>query len=571
MHLLEALPRIQTWLLNYLLNCLWQAPLLFAAAWLATRPLRRRSPAAEHRIWVATLFLQLTLPAITLSPRQLLNALEQLIPWHTAHTTTTALITITTGPAQAHTGLELPAAIVALILAAYALTLLYFAARLLHGLRNTAALSRNTQPIALTPEAAATWSRCAQHFHVPNAQLAESTAAPYPLTIGLRSPRILLPKNLAATISPDDLAAALAHEFAHIHRRDFAKNLAYAALSIPIAFHPILWLTRTRIEETREILCDTLAAQALTGAEPYARSLLRLAALFIDTPHRNLHAIGIFDTTIFERRLMNLTQKPTHLRTLQRIALTIAVLTLGIATCASALALRLNVTASATSAPAQTPEHSKALPVQARVINGQRITFVEPVYPASAKKAKLNGTVVLAAVIGKDGTIKSLHVFSSTSPIFDSAALKAVRRWTYKPYLLNGKPVEVDTHITVNFALNPEPKPEPSPDPSSAHATASSDSPMHIGGEVTRPVVLNQVEPEYSKQAKAAKFSGDVEVYLVVDKEGHPANVRVVKGVGMGLDEKAVEAVRQYRFKPATLDGRPVPVDLYIDVNFKIL
>ena len=94
---------------------------------------------------------------------------------------------------------------------------------------------------------------------------------------------------------------------------------------------------------------------------------------------------------------------------------------------------------------------------------------------------------------------------------------------------------------------------------------------MHIGGGVSRPVVLYQVEPEFSEEARKAKFSGNVEVYIWVDTDGRPSHIRVVRGVGMGLDEKAVEAVRQYRFKPAMKDGKPVQVDLYIDVNFQIL
>ncbi len=94
---------------------------------------------------------------------------------------------------------------------------------------------------------------------------------------------------------------------------------------------------------------------------------------------------------------------------------------------------------------------------------------------------------------------------------------------------------------------------------------------MHIGGGVSKPVVLYQVEPEFSEEARKAKFSGNVEVYLWVDTDGKPSHIRVVRGVGMGLDEKAVEAVRQYRFKPAMKDGKPVQVDLYVDVNFQIL
>jgi TonB family protein len=99
---------------------------------------------------------------------------------------------------------------------------------------------------------------------------------------------------------------------------------------------------------------------------------------------------------------------------------------------------------------------------------------------------------------------------------------------------------------------------------------ADPSKPMHIGGNIKKPIVIYTVNPEYSQQARKAKFSGDVEVYLWVDKNGHPSHVRVEKGAGMGLDEKAVEAVRQYKFKPATLDGKPVTVDLYIDVNFQI-
>jgi len=87
---------------------------------------------------------------------------------------------------------------------------------------------------------------------------------------------------------------------------------------------------------------------------------------------------------------------------------------------------------------------------------------------------------------------------------------------------------------------------------------------------IRNPVLIYQVEPEFSDDARVHKFSGNVQVYLWVDELGHPSHVQVVRGVGMGLDEKAVEAVRQYKFKPAMKDGKPVKVDMYIDVNFQI-
>jgi len=93
---------------------------------------------------------------------------------------------------------------------------------------------------------------------------------------------------------------------------------------------------------------------------------------------------------------------------------------------------------------------------------------------------------------------------------------------------------------------------------------------MHVGGSVKAPLLTFSVDPEFSEEARKAKFSGNVQVYLYVDEQGNPSHVRVVRGVGMGLDEKAVEAVRQYKFKPAMQNGKPVKVDLYIDVNFQI-
>ncbi len=94
---------------------------------------------------------------------------------------------------------------------------------------------------------------------------------------------------------------------------------------------------------------------------------------------------------------------------------------------------------------------------------------------------------------------------------------------------------------------------------------------MHIGGGVSKPIVIYQPEAEFSEEARKAKFSGSVTVYLYIEPDGTPSHVRVAQGVGMGLDEKAVEAVRQYRFKPAMKDGKPVRVDLYVAVNFQIL
>jgi periplasmic protein TonB len=78
---------------------------------------------------------------------------------------------------------------------------------------------------------------------------------------------------------------------------------------------------------------------------------------------------------------------------------------------------------------------------------------LKPVYPQIAKQARIQGAVVLSAIIAKDGTIQSLKVVSSANPLLTPAALDAVKKWVYIPYILNNDPVEVATEITVNFSL----------------------------------------------------------------------------------------------------------------------
>lgn len=91
-----------------------------------------------------------------------------------------------------------------------------------------------------------------------------------------------------------------------------------------------------------------------------------------------------------------------------------------------------------------------------------------------------------------------------------------------------------------------------------------------IGGGVSAPVATYSPLPEFSEEARKAKVAGSVLVYLQVDENGRPTHVRVARGIGLGLDEKAVEAVRQYKFKPAMKDGHPVAVELAVEVDFKI-
>jgi TonB family protein len=92
-----------------------------------------------------------------------------------------------------------------------------------------------------------------------------------------------------------------------------------------------------------------------------------------------------------------------------------------------------------------------------------------------------------------------------------------------------------------------------------------------VGRNIVAPYPIKTVDAEFSPEARRAKYQGVCVVSLIVDAQGNPQNPRVVRSLGMGLDEKAIEAVLKYKFHPAMKDGQtPVPVMVQIEVNFKL-
>jgi TonB family protein len=100
---------------------------------------------------------------------------------------------------------------------------------------------------------------------------------------------------------------------------------------------------------------------------------------------------------------------------------------------------------------------------------------------------------------------------------------------------------------------------------------SSTNGVYRVGSGVTAPRLLFKVEPEYSEEARAAKYQGTVLLFIVVQPDGRAAEIRVQRSLGLGLDEKAIEAVQQWRFTPGTKDGIPVPVAATIEVNFRLM
>jgi protein TonB len=109
----------------------------------------------------------------------------------------------------------------------------------------------------------------------------------------------------------------------------------------------------------------------------------------------------------------------------------------------------------------------------------------------------------------------------------------------------------------------------PGTDPGGSPTPDSSQA-IQLTAEMTRPVPIHQVQPRYTEAARRAGVQGMVILEAIIDERGHVSNVRVLRGLPMGLDREAMEAVKQWRYRPAMLNGRPVRVYFTLTVNFTI-
>jgi len=438
-------------LVMYLVNALWMAPLVVGVAWVGAWLARPMGARWEHRIWVGALMAQVVAPLGSVDAvRMALSRVGgSVLGWMTAMLggaapEGTVRVVMGGGLAAGGGGLLLPERGMMALVVAYAGCVLYFAARMAWGLWRCGAHSKK-QLGEVSEGVRLEFERRCRMAGVRGARIAISSGVSGPQTMGIWRPLLLLPAGFVERVSGADLETVLAHEAAHMLRRDFAKNLMYAAASLPLCFHPALWVVRTRIAASREMVCDALAAGE--EREPYARSLLRLAAMVAGEPVRgNLHAIGIFDANVFERRVMSLVTGTKEVRGMRRWLIAVGCGVLAVATGASAVALRV---------PVEEKKSAEQTAKKKLTVDVNKLTIVEkknPVYPPDAKKARIEGAVVLHGVIGTNGEVEQLIVKSGPKEL-QKSALDAVRQWKYEPYLLNGDPVEVETEITVVYAL----------------------------------------------------------------------------------------------------------------------
>lgn len=210
---------------------------------------------------------------------------------------------------------------------------------------------------------------------------------------------------------------------------------------------------------------------------------------------------------------------------------------------------------------------------------------VSPVYPPLARQAHIQGTVILKVRITKSGEVANIQLVSG-HPMLAPAAIEAVKQWKYDPYLLNSEPVTVDTQVAVNFTLADNPPAEGvtgnisvgptvgvvgvvSSTPAD-HTSPAMPQRVRVSSGVAQGLLVSKVNPIYPDEAREKHIQGVVLLQATINKEGNVANLQLISGDPL-LAPAAIEAVKQWTYRPYLLNGTPVEVNTQIQVNFTLV
>ncbi len=212
------------------------------------------------------------------------------------------------------------------------------------------------------------------------------------------------------------------------------------------------------------------------------------------------------------------------------------------------------------------------------------ISAPKPRYPMEARDKGVQGEVWIHLLISETGDVESADIISG-QPDLARAALEAMKKWKFKPFIRNGKPVKVNTKLPFDFAFQnrvtdakapPDPSPESSPEssatPNSAGAPgdgsgANLPRKIRVSQGVAEGLKAHDVTPAYPYEARVKHIQGEVLLQATIGTDGRIHDLKVIQGQPI-LAEAAKGAVEQWRYRPYILEGKPVEVETMITVKF---
>ena len=465
-----------------------------------------------------------------------------------------------------------------------------------------------------------------------------------PMLWGVPSRAVLiLPESLVPTLGQDELDAVIAHELAHLRRRDHWVRLLELAAVVLFWWNPVSWWASSRLRAAEEECCDALVAGRCPGfSGPYARGLLKTMG-FLTGADTLFPAVvtGASHFRHIERRI-RMIMTGGFARSLSaplRVGLVIVVL--------SALVIAPTMAARA-GASAKTPDADASTPVGAPITLKLDHAFLNDVLLSIGKIAGVDIVIDSRATMKVHSTrVSGDFVDTPWDEVLGALLRQADLSWSVKGNVvmvhLPGQPpeslgagepmdfrgrdadlrkvlqdlariagvqIEIDPDVNgkvsgdftgvpwgVVFdsvvkangftwrledgiyhvsrareeAEGTRPAEAPVDQPPSAEVVDGKSVYRYVhGGEITEPVRVQTPPPDYTPEARRARIQGVVVLDAVIDAEGRVASVKVLRGLPLGLTESAQEAVREWRFEPATLHGVPVAVEFILAVRFSL-
>lgn len=382
-----------------------------------------------------------------------------------------------------------------------------------------------------------------------------------PMTCGVLDPAIVLPED-APGWTEEDLDRALVHELEHVRRADWLSHCLARMVCAAYWFHPLVWMAWRRFALEAERSCDDAV---LRGAEPaaYADQLVGTA--------RRLSAAAKAPLLAMANRADLTTRVGAVLDSRQRRGRA-GVLAVAFA-CAAAVALVLALAPLTLVAAPQSTNSAAVAPVARFSANTMLVVVTAGVLDASGNPVE--GLNAADFVVAENGVPQPISVFefekvaSAPQNVADSVASYYILGF----YTHNENPDGAYRKITVSakdsrmarlnyrsgfYGLR-------------SPIAVTSGVALAAGLNTTAPVILQKYEPAYSEEARRAKYQGSVILDVGVDATGQVESVQVVRSLGLGLDEKAIEAVRKWQFRPGTRDARPAAMPVEVDVSFRLL
>jgi TonB family protein len=387
-----------------------------------------------------------------------------------------------------------------------------------------------------------------------------------PMTCGAAHPAIALPRD-AQTWEGEDLNRALVHELEHVRRRDWVAHCMARAVCAAYWFHPLVWMAWRQLALEAERSCDD-AVLGRSEATAYADQLVGLARRLATAAKSP--ALAMANHADLSTRVGALLDGRQRRGRAGKFAV--------LAACAVAAALVVTMAPLRVVAAQQSASPGVGLKTNARFVSATGLV-IETVTVSDSNGKALEGLGANDFVLTEDDAPQTIGVFefqkldAAQAPISSYYILgyysgNQTVDGLFRRIKIACKDAAAKLDYRLGYYAN---KRFTNFNGSVSGGAASSVAEPNAAPGVTPPRLINKVEPAYSPEARKAKYQGQVVLSVEVDASGQVTDVKANRSLGLGLDGKAIDAVKQWKFTPGMQDGKPVAMQVEVEVDFRLL